>query len=159
MSSKEHKELIGRVKEIYPSISDKIDRKKVIEVLENAKGNRVYVQEGVPIFFSVGTKIVPCLRASKEVLDALPKVVVDMGAVSHIINGADVMSPGIRDVQKSTKVGDVVVVVEEKYGKPLAIGVLLMDPKEILEKRKGKAVENLHHIGDDIWELCKKEFN
>ncbi|UCE81651.1 MAG: RNA-binding protein, partial [Deltaproteobacteria bacterium] len=30
----------------------------------------------------------------------LPKVVVDMGAVSHIANGADVMAPGIYDLDK-----------------------------------------------------------
>ncbi|MGQ9759476.1 MAG: DUF1947 domain-containing protein [Candidatus Methanomethylicaceae archaeon] len=155
MSSKEQKELLGRIKENYPLVFEKIDRRKGIEVIETADGKRIYIQDGAPILFTAGSKIVPCLRAPKEVLDALPKVVVDMGAVPHILNGADVMAPGIMGVADA-KVGDVVVVVEERYGKPLAVGMLIADPKEIQEKKKGKAVENLHHLGDDIWVFVQK---
>jgi predicted ribosome-associated RNA-binding protein Tma20 len=28
-----------------------------------------------------------------------------------------------------------------------------MDSKEIFEKRKGKAIKNLHYVGDDLWKL------
>jgi len=29
-----------------------------------------------------------------------------------------------------------------------------MDGEEMRSSGKGKAVENLHHIGDELWELC-----
>ena len=43
--------------------------------------------------------------------------------------------------------------VEEDYGRPLAIGIALMDGKTMKEKPKGKAVKNIHHAKDKIWEL------
>jgi PUA domain protein len=91
----------------------------------------------------------------QQLLDALPKVVVDMGAIPFVANGADIMAPGIRSVQEGAKVGDVVLVVDEKHSKGLAIGVLLIERREILEKRKGKAVKNVHHVGDEIWHSTK----
>ena len=155
LSSKEQKELLEKVRQQYPCIYDKMDRKKTIEVIETAKEETIYLQEGRPLLFSGGGRVVPCLRASQEGLEALPKVVVDMGAVPHIVNGADVMSPGIRGLAGEASVGGVVVVVEERYGKPLAIGTLLMDPKDIWDKKKGKAVKNLHHVGDELWNFTE----
>lgn len=155
LSSKEQKELLEKVRQQYARIYEKMDRKKAIEVIETAKGETIYLQEGRPLLFNVSNKVVPCLRASQEVLEALPKVVVDMGAVSHIVNGADVMSPGIRGVVGEASVGGVVVIVEEKYGKPLAIGTLLMDLKDIRDKKRGKAVKNLHHVGDELWNFTE----
>lgn len=155
LSSKEQKELLEKVREIYPSIYSAIDKKKPVEVMETAKGEVVYLQDSKPLLFDVEGTILPCLRACKEVLDGLPKVVVDMGAVPYIVNGADVMAPGIKTVDGEAVVGGVVVVVEERYGKPLAVGTLLMEPREILEKKKGKAVKNLHHVGDDLWKFME----
>lgn len=51
----------------------------------------------------------------------------------------------------NVKVEDVVLVVDEKYSKGLAVGILIMDREEILQRKKGKAVKNVHHVGDDIW--------
>jgi len=153
LSSKEHKDLLERVKETYPPIYEMLDRKKPIELLETAKGDVVYLQNGKPLLLSVEGTFVPCLRICQKVLKALPKVVVDMGAVPYIVNGADVMTPGIREIDERAVMGSVVLVVDEKYGKPLAVGKILIDPKEIREKKKGKAIKNLHHVGDELWKF------
>jgi PUA domain protein len=79
-----------------------------------------------------------------------------MGAVPFVVNGADIMVPGIRSVSQNAKPGDVVLVVEEKYGKGLAIGIMLIEREEILKKGKGKAVKNVHHVGDEIWNSAKQ---
>ncbi|MCC6013697.1 MAG: DUF1947 domain-containing protein [Candidatus Verstraetearchaeota archaeon] len=150
LSSKEQKELLKVLKEKY---SIDLDKKKIIEVVETKNGKKIYFQEGKPIAILVEENLIPTLKSPKEVLDLLPKVIVDMGAVPHIVNGADVMAPGIKEIKNNAEIGKVVVVVDEKHEKPIAIGIMIMNVKEIFEKRKGKAVKNLHYVGDDLWKL------
>ena len=76
-------------------------------------------------------------------------VVVDSGAVRFVVNGADVMKPGIVSADPEIAVGDLVVIVEERHNKPLAIGRALVAGTEM--KGEGKAVKSLHHVGDVIW--------
>lgn len=86
----------------------------------------------------------------------LPKVVVDMGAVKHIANGADVMAPGIFDLDKNLAEGDLAVVIDQKNLLPLAVGRMLLLPAVILETNRGRAIETLHYVGDHLWKLAKE---
>lgn len=78
---------------------------------------------------------------------------VDMGAINFVIKGADIMSPGIVDADEKIEPGDTIVIIEETHHKPLAIGISLITGKEMVDNDKGKAIENLHYVGDSIWEL------
>ena len=78
------------------------------------------------------------------------KVVVDEGAMPHIINGADVMKPGIVSADESIKKDDFVYVVVEGKETPLAVGIALVDGKDMVGG-KGRAVKNIHHLKDKIW--------
>lgn len=80
-------------------------------------------------------------------------VTVDMGAVPFVYNGADVMAPGIVDADPGIREGDLVWVRDETHGRPLAVGRALMDGPTMAREEKGKAVETLHHVGDDLWRL------
>lgn len=80
-------------------------------------------------------------------------VVIDMGAVGFITKGADVMAPGIIDVDDTIEKDDLVWICDEKNRKPLAIGVALMNGEEMRKKKPGKAVKNLHYVGDRLWIL------
>jgi len=80
-------------------------------------------------------------------------VTVDMGAVPFVYNGADVMAPGIVDADPGIRAGDLVWVRDEKNRKPLAVGRALMDGPTMSREEKGKAIETLHHVGDDLWRL------
>lgn len=80
-------------------------------------------------------------------------VVVDMGAISFITKGADVMAPGITDADSGIKNDDVVWICDEKHHKPLAIGVALMTGEEMKTKQPGKAIKTLHYVGDRLWVL------
>ena len=80
-------------------------------------------------------------------------VVVDMGAVSFITKGADVMAPGITDADQMIQVDDLVWICDEKYRKPLAVGIALMTGDEMKTKKPGKAVKILHYVGDRFWML------
>ncbi len=79
------------------------------------------------------------------------KVVVDKGAMPYIMNGADVMKPGIVEVDEMIKAGDFVYVAVEEKLTPIAVGIALVDGVE-MKGGKGKAVKNIHHLKDDIWD-------
>ena len=84
-----------------------------------------------------------------ELMPAKRLVVVDAGAVRFVVNGADIMKPGIVSADPEIAAGDLVVIVEERHKKPLAIGRALIPGPEM--KGEGKAVKSLHHVGDQIW--------
>ncbi len=79
-------------------------------------------------------------------------VTVDAGAVSFVSNGADVMRPGIVDVDAGISPGDLVAIVEETHGKVLAIG-RATEPSDEMLGDSGKVVESVHHVGDDLYEF------
>ena len=84
-------------------------------------------------------------------------VQVDMGAIPFICNGANVMAAGINDVSPEISKGQFVWIREENHHKPLGVGRALLDGKEILESKHGKAIKALHYIGDKIWEYGVKD--
>ena len=115
----------------------------------------------ITLIFSGGTvvglimdkKPFPSLRGILAATPTKRQVTVDMGAVKFLYNGADVMAPGIIEADPDIKEGNIVWVREEKHGKPLVVGIALMDGKKMVESRSGKAIKTIHSIGDKIWEL------
>ncbi|MFO7966050.1 MAG: PUA domain-containing protein [Archaeoglobaceae archaeon] len=78
------------------------------------------------------------------------KVMVDQGAMSFVMNGADVMKPGIVEADDNIKQDDFVYITVEGKDTPIAIGIALVDAKE-MKQGKGKAIKNLHHLKDKVW--------
>jgi len=111
----------------------------------------VYLLNDVVEFVRDGDAVYPHLGGSH--VDELPRVVVDMGAIPYVCNGADVMAPGIT-VMDSFEAGDLVVVRDVAHGKALAIGRALKSSSDIEESRKGKVIENLHYVGDSLWKAA-----
>ena len=87
---------------------------------------------------------------SSQYVDSLPKVVVDMGAIRFVCNGADVMAPGIGEMG-DFKEGDLVVIRDVNHGKALAIGVANKSSADIEASKKGKVIRNIHFVGDKLW--------
>ncbi len=109
--------------------------------------------QGKVVGLIIDGKPFPSLRGILIACPDRKHVTVDMGAVKFLYNGADVMAPGIIDADPEISEGDVVWVKEEKHGKPLVVGVALMDGKKMVESISGKAIKTVHSIGDKIWEL------
>lgn len=82
-------------------------------------------------------------------------VVVDMGAVRFVVNGADIMGPGVVDADLAINQGDFVWICDEKNHKALAIGIALITGEEMRQKPSGKAVKNIHYVGDKLWQAFK----
>lgn len=92
----------------------------------------------------------------EKALEHLSKIVVDMGAVPHICNGADVMAPGVVQIEGEFQVNTLLLVTDERHQKPLAIGKALFNSEAMKNIRQGKIVKNLHYVGDKLWGLLKQ---
>jgi PUA domain protein len=84
-------------------------------------------------------------------IDDLPSALVDMGAIPYVCNGADVMAPGIMDIEGDFDKDGLLVIRDVKHRKALGIGAALYTSEEMRGLKKGKAILNLHHVGDKIW--------
>lgn len=122
--------------------------------IERVKEAEIVFADGEPLAIRRHDELIPVL-VNRRALDLLPTVVVDMGAVPHVVGGADVMAPGIRQIVGDFQPGQLLVVVDEKHGKRLAIGKSLLDSTSLRSTRKGRVVENVHYVGDAIWEVVK----
>jgi PUA-domain protein len=122
-----------------------------VEMAETDGDVTFILVEKKPLLMEIEGHIFPTLRGAIARPFPERRVVVDSGAVRFMANGADVMRPGIVSVTDDVAAGSPVVIVEEQYGKPLAIGIALYDAAELLHMEKGKVVRNIHYVGDDIW--------
>lgn len=145
------KDLIEMLKETIGNEAEKLFAKGA-ELVETEKGE-LYAENKVILAFKVKNTILPSLRALNEGLVHLPTITVDMGAVPFVTKGADIMAPGITKITPGLIKGTYVTVIDENFGKSLALGELLIDSDEIIETKKGKVVKNLHYVNDDIWLL------
>ncbi len=115
----------------------------------------IYIINGKPVLAKSDDTLFPILIFD-ELLSSLPKITVDMGAVPHVCNGADVMAPGVVQIKGEFEKNDFLLVVDKSYGKSLAIGVALFDSKTMRVTRQGKIVKNIHSVGDRLWKLLRK---
>lgn len=138
------KELNKELGDIYGADSIYNPKEKVIE-----KDDMIFREYAE--FFKHDNKWVPTIRTLLQ-HDLLKEVVVDMGAVKFVVNGADIMRPGVVSCNDQIKVGDVVVIKDENNNKPLAIGTALFSGPELMQQSKGKVVASMHYVGDKIWD-------
>ncbi len=124
-----------------------------VELLES-EGVKIIMLNGKPEFFKIGEEIYPTL-VYDEYFRLAPKVVVDMGAVPFVCKGANIMAPGIRGYEGGFEKGDLVFIVDEKHGKPLALGEALYGEEEMKGIKKGAVIKNVHFVGDTVWNLMK----
>ncbi len=89
-----------------------------------------------------------------ETLEKFPHVMVDMGAVKFMCNGANVMRPGIKSYSEFEE-GQIVCIIEESQHKFLAVGKALVASSEMETMQKGEVLKNLHYISDKFWEIGK----
>ena len=104
-------------------------------------------------FFYHEGKIVPTLKLLLK-SQFLKQVVVDMGAVKFVTAGADVMRPGIVELDHSIKKGEFIVVVDQTHKKPLCIAQALYSGEEIFTLKQGKVLKAVHWVGDRIWQTA-----
>jgi PUA domain protein len=150
------KELFAKIsKTLKSNFFDTADKRTRIEVVELIPKGELILLNNEAAFIQVEEEFFPTLLNTSS-LDELPVVTVDMGAIPYICNGADVMAPGLVKIEGDFTVADVLVVVEERFSKPIAVVKALYAAKEVAEKKRGKIAINLHYIGDVFWEAFKR---
>lgn len=147
------KKKIKEIKKELNNYGSLIENKDKVEVLETEDYNYILIN-GDPYIIIIGDKPYPTLKAvlSNPGLEK-KTVIVDMGAVKFVTNGADIMSPGIVEADDDIDVGNIVVIEDMNNHKPLAIGESLISGAEMVESSKGKAIKSIHYVGDEIWNL------
>ena len=154
LKSKQAKQILNEISErTKVNVDTLFGAKANVEVVEADIGN-VYLVNGKPLFFEAGKKLMPTLLF-QEFTSHAPKIVVDMGAVPYVCNGADIMAPGIVRVEGNFGEGDLVLVVDEKHGKQLAVGESLYDSESVRDTKQGAVVKNVHFVSDKIWNFAK----
>jgi PUA-domain protein len=113
----------------------------------------VYLVDKKPHIFELDEIVFPTLRGAVERPFPQRRIVVDAGAIPFMAKGADVMRPGIVSLTEDIQEGHPVQIVDERHGKPLSIGIALMDGKAITDASRGKVVRTIHHVGDALWGL------
>lgn len=108
--------------------------------------------DGKPLLFQINGFYFPTVKGVLNLGLTKNVVKVDSGAVRFVVNGADIMCPGIVAADPDIGENDPVIIIEEAHGKPLAIGTALMPGADMLGN-KGKAVKSIHYVGDKLWNL------
>ncbi|MBD3229155.1 MAG: RNA-binding protein [Candidatus Lokiarchaeota archaeon] len=116
----------------------------------------VYITDGEFILFEMDGVLIPSLKAILNNKLDLPKVVVDTGAIKFVVNGADIMRPGIVQIDDDIEKGSYIKIVDENYNKALAIGKSLYNSDVMKKMEKGRVIKNIHHINDKIWNFLEE---
>jgi PUA domain protein len=125
----------------------------MIEVIETNADVSLFLVNKKMLLLDTGDWVFPTLQGAIQFPFPERRVVVDAGAIPYVVNGADVMRPGIVSVSDDVKADSPVQIVDERHGKPLAIGIALFDAPDIRARTSGKMCKNIHHVGDEIWNI------
>lgn len=153
LRNSELRDIISKTEELYgKALLSKSDDVTERTMYIKGAGVRVLISDRTPKLMLINDSPVPTLHLLLEI-EVLPKVVVDMGAVRFMASGADIMRPGITVIPEGLEKGDMVVIVDEKHHKPLAVGKTLFSSSEIRDMGSGRVIANIHHVGDSVWAL------
>ena len=153
LKTKEAKQILEQASKTLKVDLEALFGKATVEVVESDIGE-VYLIGGKPLLYKAQDKVLPTLHFT-EFTAQTPKIVVDMGAVPYVCKGATVMAPGIVRIEGEFGKGDLVLVVDMKFGKALALGESLLDAEVARQTKKGPVVKTLHWVSDKIWDFTK----
>ncbi|MDD1678075.1 MAG: RNA-binding protein [Methanomicrobiales archaeon] len=124
-----------------------------MEKVETDSPFTLYLVNRQPLLMRYQTWVFPTLKGALERPFPQRRVTIDQGAIPFLVNGADVMRPGIRSVTDDIKSDTPVLIAEELHGKPIAVAVSLYDAEQIRLETKGKMCKTIHFVGDLLWRL------
>lgn len=154
LKKREQRDLIEQIESDLGS-SIGLDDKSQIESGILDDGSHILLLDGEIIFFEHNSRKIPTLRALLKGIIQIPKVTVDMGAVKYVVNGADIMRPGITHVDDQVTANGIVAIVDERHGKPLAVGISQLSASDLRTVTGGKVIKSIHHVNDHLWEFGK----
>ena len=157
------KDIRQLAKQVDDNLRKLLEDAESVEMWEIDEKLTLYIIDGKPLFAKTRVKLgeeelekyIPLLTAFYLSNITYPYVKVDDGAVPHILNGADVMRPGIKEFSGEFSKGDIVAVQDFK-GRTIAVTIALLPKNEIEKMQKGKVLKNVHYLGDKLSKLCSE---
>ena len=99
--------------------SEKLFHADMIEVLETNADVSLFLVNKKPLLMDAGAWVFPTLRGAVQIPFPERRVAVDAGAIPYVVNGADIMRPGIVSVTDDVKANAPVQIVDERpVGEP-----------------------------------------
>lgn len=134
-------------------LSGVLRKEDLLEIVKGENKTQYILRNGVPVFI-YKQRYIPTVKCVHMVPEIVKKVVVDKGAVKHLINGADVMAPGLLHPDSNypnVLEGEIVAIYGHEKNTALAVGEVLMDNEEVQEKKAGAAIKLINHLGDRLY--------
>ena len=156
LKEKDIKKIIRELKNEFED--DFFDEKATVET-GDFEDKKILIVNGEASFLYYQDKIILTLLGLNKFHPKKKYVVVDMGAVRFVTNGADVMAPGVINSDKNINKGDQVWICDERNHKPIAVGIAQMSGEEMVREKKGKAIEIFHYVGDKLWNALATSIN
>lgn len=155
LRAREIRELLLRIDERLRSGLEAVvgDELNSVEAYESDDVT-LYLFNERPLLFKSQNQPRPLL-SFEELVNAMPRIIVDMGAVPKICNGADVMAPGVRGIQGSFKSKELVAIADERFLKTVAVAEAIFASEEVGGMKSGRIARNLHYVGDRVWKTAK----
>ena len=136
---------------------DQIFPKKCsVEVIHTEAGDFLYAINNELKLWKSKDGYIPVLTLLLNKHVKLKTVVVDMGAIRFVTNGADVMRPGVTKIDPEIKEGEIIQIVDETHNRTLAVGRAMFNAVEMEQKSGGKVIKNIHTIKDSVWNFSKE---
>lgn len=149
LNKSEIQKLNKEIKEKYGV--ELFSKKDKVEIIEK-NDVKMLAKDGKVMFFYHGEELIPTLKLLQE-NNFLKKITVDIGAVKFVVNGADIMKPGITKLDNGIEKGENAAIIDEKHGKIISVCKTLFSGEEIKGMDKGKVLQNLHYVGDKVWNI------
>ena len=149
LSNKESKELILKFNEFGIDLN-KYKRFDIV-----SEKTDILIADKETVGFYYGGKCFPSLKLLLNINTQIPSIYLDLGAIPFITKGADLMKPGVKDLEIFEK-GSLVIMKDAIHKKPLALGIAEFSSEEIKPLNNGKVIKTIHYIGDNIWNYGNK---
>eukprot|EP00903_Cladosiphon_okamuranus_P019687 g18091.t1 len=139
-----------------PYLEDILPKKGNVTIAKCRDRVSLICCDGVPLFFQQRDgHIFPTLRILHKYPNMMPTMRVDKGAISFVMNGANIMCQGFTSkggrIETPLEAGEPVCILAEGKKVALAVGVTTMSTADIQSVNKGSGVENLHYLGDGLF--------
>jgi PUA domain protein len=154
---------VKRLREQCTALAPVLEGAGAVDEIQLSEREFLYLIDGEPLLLrtsrrDAGNYVLPTLylvhkSERRRLLPPYPMAVVDAGAAVRIVNGADVMRPGIKHIAGEFGSRAVVLVTDER-ARTIAVTLSLYSSAEILQMQRGKVLLNMHHLGDRVWRAC-----
>ena len=148
-----------RTKELNEQISQynlEYSKKYQVELVETENNKLILINKQPSFFYyTINNQkiIIPTLKLLQTKQNILKTITIDINAIKFIINGADIMRPGITEIQDNIHKNEPILIIDQTHKKPLAIGISLLNTDELRTTTSGKVIKNIHHVGDELWKI------